>query len=94
MTDNVKTCRQGGEDELPQMKEEIKVTFRTGTKFEEFLRGFQRKNPGFTAKIPSRGDNKALLCGTGFSQAAVTPWRGSEQLRIKRGFSKTLIGDQ
>ena len=55
MTDNVKTCRQGGEDELPQMKEEIKVTFRTGTKFEEFLRGFQRKNPGGYGENPIAG---------------------------------------
>ena len=53
--------------------------FSDSTKFEAFLRGFQRKNPSGTAKIPSRSDNKALLCRMGFSQVTVTPSRGREQ---------------
>ena len=32
------------------------VTGQTATKFEAFLRDFQRKNPSGTAKIPSRSD--------------------------------------
>ena len=32
--------------------------FSDSTKFEAFLRGFQRKNPSGTAKIPSRSDLK------------------------------------
>ena len=39
----------------------------------EILRGFQRKNPSGTMKVPSRGDNNAPLCGMGFSQVKQLP---------------------